>query len=144
MLAKGSTNVRPSGVSEVLDGRWDCGDRSAKHKTVALQALQGLAEDLVRNAFDLATEFAEAVRAFAQPANNQGGPLVSDSVQCLSRWALLSVNVVFAAAHADMTVAAGKPFQGTPNLATQTWLPAGNRLAASSPLACFSKPLGKR
>ena len=54
---------------------------------------------------------------FTQEANDQGRPLVRNPVQRLSRWALFSVDVVLAPAHADMTVLGERVFQGNPKTA---------------------------
>jgi hypothetical protein len=50
----------------VLNRRWHRSERIAADQPVAFEIVQGLGQDLLRDAVDAATEFAEAVRAFRE------------------------------------------------------------------------------
>ena len=116
-VANGSEGLdqRPTELREgVLDGGGNRRGRCSEHQAVALQALEGLTQDFVRNSLDSSAELTEAMGPFTQKANDQGRPFVRNPVQRLSRWALFGVDVVVAPAHADMTVLRERVFQGTP------------------------------
>src|SRR5712664_3578711 len=56
-------------------------DRPAADETVALQALEGLRQHFLRDAFDLPPQLVKADGAVAQQAEHQNGPFVGNPVQ---------------------------------------------------------------
>lgn len=77
----------------VLDGYWDRCFDAPGDEAVPLETPQCLRQHLLRDAGDLATQLAEAVRAFCENSDDERRPSVADAMEGATRGAVRVVHV---------------------------------------------------
>ena len=78
----------------VFDPRWSAFEYATGHESIALEAAKHLRQHLVRNSLDASTQFAKAMGSIREKPDDERGPLVGDSIQCLPGRTALGVDVV--------------------------------------------------